>query len=90
MDPGAHPVGGSIGASNTPPTRLLRRRFGAFRQVKAERRISLYRTAGQSLTKRSTWKTAPPQYNPRAEGLLEQNDPQPKGAGKIQRKLNKG
>ena len=39
--------------------------------------------------KRSTWKTALPQYNPRAEGLLEQNDPQPKGAGKIQRKLNK-
>ena len=46
--------------------------------------------AGQtSLTKRLTWKTAPPQYNPRAEGLLDQNDPQPKGAGKIQRKLNK-
>ena len=39
--------------------------------------------------KRSTWKTAPPQYNPRVEGLLEQNDPQPKGAGKMQRKLNK-
>ena len=45
--------------------------------------------AGQSLMKRSTWKTAPPQYNPRVEGLLEQNDPRPKGAGKIQRKLNK-
>ena len=39
--------------------------------------------------KRSTWKTAPPQYNPRVEGLLEQNDPQPKGAGKMQRKFNK-
>ena len=39
--------------------------------------------------RRSTWKTAPPHCNPRAEGLLEQNDPQPKGAGKIQRKLNK-
>ena len=39
--------------------------------------------------KRSTWKIDPPQYNPRAEGLLEQNDPRPKGAGKIQRKLNK-
>ena len=34
--------------------------------------------AGQSLMKRSTWKTAPPQYNPRAEGLLEQNDPHQK------------
>ena len=45
--------------------------------------------AGQGLMKRSTWKTTPPQYNPRAEGLLEQNDPQPKGAGKMQRKLNK-
>ena len=45
--------------------------------------------AGQGLMKKLTWKTAPPQYNPRVEGLLEQNDPQPKGAGKIQRKLNK-
>ena len=46
--------------------------------------------AGQmSSTRRLTWKTAPPQYNPRAEGLLDQNDPQPKGAGKIQKKLNK-
>ena len=41
------------------------------------------------MMKRSPWKTAPPQYNSRAEGLLEQNDPQPKGAGKMQRKLNK-
>ena len=39
--------------------------------------------------KQSAWKTAPPQYNPRAEGLLELNDPQPKGAGKRQRKLNR-
>ena len=39
--------------------------------------------------KRSTWKTTPPQYNPRVEGLLEQDDPQPRGAGKMQRKLNK-
>ena len=41
------------------------------------------------MAKRLTWKTTPPQYNPRAEGLLEQNDPRPKGAGKMQRKLNK-
>ena len=41
------------------------------------------------MTKRSTWKTTPPQYNPRVEGLLEQDDPQPRGAGKMQRKLNK-
>ena len=39
--------------------------------------------------KRSTWKTTPPQYNPRVEGLLEQDDPRPRGAGKKQRKLNK-
>ena len=45
--------------------------------------------AGQGLMKRSTWKTTPPQYNPRAEGLLDQNDTRPKGAGKMQRKLNK-
>ena len=31
----------------------------------------------------------PPQYNPRVEGLLEQEDPQPRGAGKMQRKLNR-
>ena len=72
-----------------PPNKITKEKIRCFRQVKAERRISLHRTAGQSLIKRSTWKTAPPQYNPRAEGLLEQNDPQPKGAGKIQRKLNK-
>ena len=30
----------------------------------------------------------PPHYNPRAAGLLE-HDPRPKGAGKIQQKLNK-
>ena len=42
-----------------------------------------------SSTRRLTWKTAQPQYNPRAEGLLDQNDPQPKGAGKIQKKVNK-
>ena len=45
--------------------------------------------AGQGLMKRSTWKTTPPQYNPRVEGLSEQNNPRPKGAGKMQRKLNK-
>ena len=45
--------------------------------------------AGQGLMKRSTWKTTPFQYNPRVEVLLEQNDPSPKGAGKMQRKLNK-
>ena len=41
------------------------------------------------MMKRLTWKTTPPQYNPRAEGLLEQDDPRPRGAGKMQRKLNK-
>ena len=45
--------------------------------------------AGQGLMKRLTWKTTPPQYNPRAEGLLDQNNTRPKGAGKMQRKLNK-
>ena len=41
------------------------------------------------MMKRSTWKTTPTQYYPRVEGLLEQDDPQPRGAGKMQRKLNK-
>ena len=40
-------------------------------------------------TGRLTWKTAQPQYNPQAEGLLVQNDLQKSGAGKIQKKLNK-
>ena len=53
--------------------------------MKADKQISLHRTAGQD----STWKMTPPQYNPRAEGLLEQEDPQPRGAGKMQRKLNR-
>ena len=44
--------------------------------------------AGQDVMKRSAWKTTPPQYNPRAAGLLE-HDPRPKGAGKMQWKLNK-
>ena len=39
--------------------------------------------------KQSTLEDNPPQYNPRAEGLLEQDDPQPRGAGKMQRKLNR-
>ena len=41
------------------------------------------------MARRLTWKTTPPQYNPRVEGLLDQDDPQPKGAGKMQRKLNR-
>ena len=44
--------------------------------------------AGQDVMRWSAWKTTPPQYNPRAAGLLE-HDPRPKGAGKMQRKLNK-
>ena len=44
--------------------------------------------AGQDVMKWSAWKTTPPQYNPRAAGLLV-HDPRPKGAGKIQQKLNK-
>ena len=39
--------------------------------------------------KRLTWEMTPPQYNPRVEGLLGQNDTRPKGAGKMQRRLNK-
>ena len=45
--------------------------------------------ARQGLTNRAIWKMTPPQYNPRAEGLLGHNDTRPKGAGKMQRRLNK-
>ena len=72
------------------PNKITKEKIWHLRQVKTERRISLHRIAGQtSSTRRLTWKTAQPQYNPRAEGLLDQNDPQQKGAGKIQKKLKK-
>ena len=67
---------------------ITKEKIRHLKQVKAERRISLHRTAGQDVMKWSAWKITPPQYNPRAAGLLE-HDPQPKGAGKMQRKLNK-
>ena len=71
------------------PNRITKK-IRYLRQVKTERRISLHRMEGQtSSTRRLTWKTAQPQYNPRAEGLLDQNDPQQKGEGKIQKKPNK-
>ena len=69
--------------------KITKEKIWHLKQVKAERWISLYRMAGQGLMKQSAWKTTPHQYNPRAEGLLEQNNPWPKGAGKMQRKLNK-
>ena len=53
--------------------------------MKADKQISLHRTARQD----PPWKMTPPPYNPRAEGLLEQEDPRPRGAGKMQRKLNR-
>ena len=67
---------------------ITKEKIQHLKQTKAERQLSLHRTAGQDVTKWSAWKTTPPQYNPRAAGLLE-HDPRPKGAGKIQRKLNK-
>ena len=67
---------------------ITKEKIWHLKQVKAERQISLHRMAGQDVMKWSAWKTTPPQYNPRAVGLLE-HDPQPKGAGKMQRKLNK-
>ena len=67
---------------------ITKEKIQCLKQIKAERWISLHRTAGQDVMKWSAWKTTPPQYNPRAAGLLE-HDPRPKGAGKIQQKLNK-
>ena len=67
---------------------ITKEKIRHLKQTKAERQISLHRTAGQDVMKWSAWKTTPPQYNPRAAGLLE-HDPRPKGAGKIQQKLNK-
>ena len=67
---------------------ITKEKIRHLKQTKAERRISLHRTAGQDVMKWSAWKITPPQYNPRAAGLLE-HDPRPNGAGKMQRKLNK-
>ena len=89
MDPWSSSSWRKYWSQQHTPNKITKEKIWCLQQVKAERRISLYRMAGQSLMKRLTWKTALPQYNPRAEGLLEQNDPQPKGAGKIQRKLNR-
>ena len=89
MDPWSSSSWRKYWSQQHTPNKITKEKIWHLKQVKAEGQISLYRTAGQGLTRRSTWRTAPPQYNPRAEGLLELNDPRPKGAGKIQRKLNK-
>ena len=76
MDPWSSSSWRKYWSQQHTPNKITKEKIQCLRQVKAERRISLHRMAGQtSLTKGSTWKTAPPQYNPRAEGLLEQNDP---------------
>ena len=89
MDPWSSSSWRKYWSQQHTPNKITKEKIWCLKQVKAERRISLYRTAGQGVTKQSAWKTTPPQYNPRVEGLLEQNDPRPKGAGKMQRKLNK-
>ena len=81
----AHPVGRKYWSPVTHPQQDYKREYAsALNRLRLKNRISLHRTAGQD----STWKTTPPHYNPRAAGLLE-HDPRPKGAGKIQQKLNK-
>ena len=89
MDPWSSSSWRKYWSQQHTPNKITKEKIWHLKQVKDERRISLYRMAGHGLTKQSAWKTTPPQYNPRAEGLLEQNDPRPKGAGKMQRKLNK-
>ena len=89
MDPWSSSSWRKYWSQHHTPHRITKEKIRHFRQAKAERRISLHRTAGQANpTRRLTWKTAQPQYNPRAEGLLDQNDPQKNGAGKIQKKLD--
>ena len=65
------------------PNMITKEKIRCLKQIKAQRWISFHRMAGQDVTKWSAWKTTPPQYNPRAAGLLEY-DPRPNGAGKIQ------
>ena len=72
------------------PNRITKEKIRHFRQDKIGRRISLHRTAGQTnLTRGLIRKIAQPQYNPRAEELLDQSGPQRKRIGKVQKKLNK-
>ena len=89
MDPWSSSSWRKYWSQQHTPNKITKEKIRHLKQVKAERQISLYRMAGQDVMKRSAWKTTLPQYNPRVEGLLEQNDPRPKGAGKMQRKLNK-
>ena len=72
------------------PNRITKEKIRHFRQDKIGRRISLHRTAGQTnLTRGLIRKIAQPQYNPRAEELLDQSGPQRKRIGKVQKKLDK-
>ena len=72
------------------PNRITKEKIRHFRQDKIGRRISLHKTAGQmNLTRGLIKKITQPQYNPRAEELLDQSGPQRKKIGKVQKKLNK-
>ena len=89
MDPWSSSSWRKYWSQRHTPNRITKEKIWCLKQTKAKQRISLHRTAGQDLMKQSTWKTTLPQCNPKAEGLLEQDDPQLRGAGKMQRKLNK-
>ena len=79
MDPWSSSSWRKYWSQQHTPNKITKEKIRCLRQVKTERRISLHRMAGQtSSTRRLTWKTAQPQYNPRVEGLLDQNDPNKK------------
>ena len=83
MDPWSSSSWRKYWSQHPTPNVITKEKIWHLKQIKAERQISLHRTAGQGMARRLTWKTTPPQYNPRAEGLLDQDDPRPK---KVQEK----
>ena len=89
MDPWSSSSWRKYWSQQHTPNKVTKEKIWHLNQIKAERWISLYKTARKGLTKRLMWKMTPPQYNPRAEGLLGHNDTRPKGAGRMQRRLNK-
>ena len=79
MDPWSSSSWRKYWSQQHTPNKITKEKIQHLKQVKADKQISFHRTAGQD----STWKMTPPNYNPRAAGLLE-HDPRPKSAGKIQ------
>ena len=70
MDPWSSSSWRKYWSQHHTPNMITKEKIRCLKQIKAERRISLHKMAGQDVMKWSAWKTTPLQYNPRAAGLL--------------------